>query len=69
MPDPDPTRTIRVGENQNRNQPVLMVGLSGSGPSVFQVCSSRFQVLPPVLKFHWIQRDLADIWSNPSNLD
>ena len=26
VPNPDPTRTIRVGENQNRNQPVLMVG-------------------------------------------
>ena len=35
VPDSGPTRIVRVGENQHRNQPVLMVGQSGSGPSVF----------------------------------
>ena len=34
MPDPGPTRIVQVGENQHRNQPVLMVGSSNSSPSV-----------------------------------
>ena len=35
MPDLDPIRIFRVGEKQNQNQPVIMIGLSGSGLSGF----------------------------------
>ena len=35
VPESDPTRKIRVGEKQNLNRPVIMVGSSGSGPSGF----------------------------------
>ena len=35
MPDLDPIRIFRVGEKQNQNQPVIMIGLSSSGLSGF----------------------------------
>ena len=41
--DPDPTRTILVGENQNRNIPVLMVRSSSLGPSVFRFVPVGFE--------------------------
>ena len=40
MPDPGPTRIVQVGENQHRNQPVLMVGSSNSSPSVSSFAAS-----------------------------
>ena len=46
--DPNPTQIFRVGENQNRNRPVLMVGSSSSGPLGFGLVSIQFQVSPPV---------------------
>ena len=43
MPDLDLTRSFWVGKNQNRNQPVLMVGSSGLGPSVLGKLSVGFR--------------------------
>ena len=40
MPDPGPTRIVQVGENQHRNQPILMVGSSNSSPSISSFATS-----------------------------
>ena len=59
VPDPEPTRIFRMGENQNRNRPILMVGLSGSGPSVFGFVLVGFGFPRRCRNFAWS----GEIWS------
>ena len=59
VPNPDPTRIIRVEENMARNRPGDMVGFFDSGLVGFKLYGFGYRVSSPGSIFGWIQRDLA----------